>query len=155
MCEQGSTDFASKLTALGSICILRPYVEAAPWPTCLFPEHVSCAGTELTCIPYGGNFTVGDGGGEAAADARRALASNAGLRKQRTARARLRMALEAVRRSFVAARGTVRRVRRVRKKDDDEDEGRGVSRSINQDGQGHSQEGALSGKSGKSAEGST
>lgn len=77
----------------------------------VFKGLVACAGTELTRIPYGGNFTAGGGAGEATADARRALASNAGLRKQRTARARLRMALEAVRRSFVAARGTVRRVR--------------------------------------------
>ena len=69
------------------------------------------AGAELTRIPYGGNFSPGDDGGEATADARRALAANAGLRKQRTARVRLRMALEAARRSFTAARGAVRRVR--------------------------------------------
>ena len=79
----------------------------------VFRGLVAHAGAELTRIPYGGNFTAGGGGGEATADARRALASNAGLRKPRTARARLRMAVEVVRRAFVAARGAVRRVRRA------------------------------------------
>ncbi|KAK9839222.1 hypothetical protein WJX81_002161 [Elliptochloris bilobata] len=65
-------------------------------------------GAELTRIPYGGNFVAG-GGSEAAADARRALVSNAGLRRPRTVRVRARLALEAVRRSFTAARGAVMR----------------------------------------------
>ena len=91
------------------------FIKAAWQAGRLHPKRwVACAGAELTRIPYGGNFTAGDGGGEAAADARRALASNAGLRKQRTARVRSSTALEAVRRSFLAARSAVRRVRGVR-----------------------------------------
>lgn len=68
-------------------------------------------GAELTHIPYGGNFEAGGGAGEAA-DARRALVTNAGLRRPRTPRMRARLALEALRRGVAHARGAVARVRR-------------------------------------------
>jgi hypothetical protein len=69
------------------------------------------AGGELTRIPYGGNFAAGGGGGgEAAAETRRALATNAGLRRTRTPQLRAQLAAEGARQAFMRARGAVARV---------------------------------------------
>jgi hypothetical protein len=88
-----------------ALCILT----VAAW---LLKLHQHFAGGELTRIPYGGNFAAGGGGGgEAAADTRRALATNAGLRRVRTPQLRAQLAAEGARQAFARARGAVARVR--------------------------------------------